>query len=493
MWLGLDGKDALYLQVYRALRQAILEGRLPPGDRLPATRALARELGLSRNVVLLAYDQLYAEGYVEGRVGAGTFVAPELPETLLEAPRPPSHASTPAAPRFSEFGKRALALDPAARRRGTPPPEAHLVYDFQYGELAPDGRILNQWRRLLGRLAVDLDLNYAPAAGRPRLRKELAEYVRRNRGITCEPDQVVVVNGSQQALTLATRLLLDPGDRVLIEDPHYQGARQIFLAAGAELVRGPVDSEGLCLEDAPVEAETARLAYVTPSHQFPSGAVLPLARRLELLEWADRADAYIVEDDYDSEYRYEGRPVEAVYGLDQRGRTLYVGTLSKVLFPALRLGFMVLPEPLVQPFTAAKWLADRQSPSLEQEVLAQLIADGHFESHLRRMRSQNSRRRQALLEALDRDLGSGVEITGTNAGVHLLVWLNDLAPERTDELVVRAAEEGIGLYSIAPYFLEAPPRAGLLMGYASLEPDEIQQGVARLGRVLGELTRRVSR
>jgi GntR family transcriptional regulator/MocR family aminotransferase len=245
-----------------------------------------------------------------------------------------------------------------------------------------------------------------------------------------------------------------------------------------------VDKEGLCLAAVPQEAGTARLAYVTPSHQFPTGAVLPLARRLELLDWAERADAYIIEDDYDSEYRYEGRPVEAVYGLDRRGRTVYVGTLSKVLFPALRLGFLVLPEPLVRSFVAAKWLADRQSPSLEQAVLAELISEGHFERHLRRMRTLNGRRRQALLGALGRHLGDRVEVAGTNAGVHLLVWLRDLPADRLEDLISSAAHRGVGLYSIAPYFIEPPERVGLLMGYASLNPEEIEAGVHELAMVM---------
>lgn len=484
MWLSLDGQDALYQQVYRALRRSILEGRLTPGSRLPATRALARDLGVSRNVVLLAYDHLYSEGYVEGRVGAGTFVAKELPEVSFEAPGSQATPPPRLPPRLAGFGQRATALNPAARRRGTPPPGVELRFDFKYGEVVPDGKILSLWRRLLGRSAEEIDLNYASAAGWPRLRRALAEYVRRNRGISCTGDQIVVVNGSQQALALASHLFLEAGDRVLLEEPHYQGARQVFLAAGAELVPGPVDGDGLNLAAAPVEAASARLAYVTPSHQFPTGAVLPLARRLELLEWAERVDGYIIEDDYDSEYRYEGRPVEAVYGLDRRGRTVYVGTLSKVLFPALRLGFLVLPEPLVEPFVAAKWLADRQTATLEQEVLAEFIEEGHFERHLRRMRTLNAARRRALMGALEGHLGDRVEVTGTNAGVHLLVWLRDLPPERLEDFIHAAAHRGVGLYSIAPYFLEPPKRAGLLMGYASLEPEEIEAGVVEVARVM---------
>lgn len=483
MLIRLDGKDALYLQVYRALRQAILDSDLGPGSRLPPTRVLSRDLSVSRNVVLQAYDQLYAEGYVEGRVGSGTFVARELPEELLRAAR----TSDPEAPRetierrLSAWGQRALRSGAPTR---TPPlPEPPLRWDFQYGEVAPDEQCLKLWRRLLARRSEDLYLNYSPAEGWPELRVHLAEYVRRSRGVLCGPEQVVVVNGSQQALDLAARLLIEPGDPVVIEEPHYQGARQIFLSAGARLVPTPVDDEGLNLSAA-VDTEGVRLAYITPSHQFPTGAVMSLARRLELLDWAESHDAYLLEDDYDSEYRYGSRPVESVQGLDRRGRTIYIGTLSKVLFPSLRLGFLVLPEDLVPPFVAAKWLLDRQSPTLEQAVLAEFIAEGHFERHLRRMRTLNAERRKVLLEALQDELGDAIEIQGTNAGVHLLVWLRHVRAADLGELIRRAADRGVGIYSVEHYFLSPPERAGLVLGFSSLSLEEIRRGVAELAKVV---------
>lgn len=279
-------------------------------------------------------------------------------------------------------------------------------------------------------------------------------------------------------------MLLDPGDRVVIEEPHYQGARLVFLAAGARLVPAPVDGDGLDVACLPRAGARARLAYVTPSHQFPTGVVMSLGRRLALLEWARRADAHVVEDDYDSEYRYEGRPIEAVQGLDRAGRVIYVGTLSKVLFPALRLGYLVLPGPLVEPFRRAKWATDRHTGTLEQEVLAEFIRDGHFERHLRRSRTRYAARRAALLDALAAHFGDRAEVVGANAGVHLLVWLRGVAPGALDRLVQRAAEDGVGVYPIAPYYLIPPKRAGLLLGYASLTEAEIRAGIRRLAAVL---------
>jgi GntR family transcriptional regulator/MocR family aminotransferase len=293
------------------------------------------------------------------------------------------------------------------------------------------------------------------------------------------------VNGSQQAIDLTARVLVDPNDIVVIEEPHYQGARKVFAAAGAELVFSSVDTEGLDAATLPAAAGSAKLAYVTPSHQFPTGAVMTLARRLALLAWAERTAAFVFEDDYDSEYRYEGKPIEAVQGLDRANRVIYTGTFSKVMYPALRAGYMVLPPPLVEPVAAAKWLSDRHTPTLEQEALAEFIVEGHFERHLRRSRMRNAARRAALLDALDTHLGDRVEVSGANAGIHMLVWLRDLAPEDLDPLVERAARAGVGIYPVTPYFATPPPRAGLVMGYASMNEKDIQEGVRVLAEVAG--------
>jgi GntR family transcriptional regulator/MocR family aminotransferase len=380
MFVSLDGPGPMFQRVYEALRAEILEGRLGPGARLPSSRSLAGDLGVSRTTVLLAYDQLLAEGYVDGRVGSGTYVASELPEVALSAEAPATGESPhePVPARLSSYGRRAVDADVMVPARA-----GAVRYDFRYG-LPPVEEFPHEtWRRLLARRARSASLNslrYGPSAGIPKLRVAIADYLRRSRAVACTPEQVVVVNGSQQALDLAARVLVDPGDAVVIEEPHYQGARKVFQAAGARLVPVPTDAEGLDPSKLPIDADAdgARLLYVTPSHQFPTGATMTLCRRLALLAWAERAGVYVLEDDYDSEFRYEGRPVESMQGLDRAGRVIYAGTFSKVMFPSLRVGYLVLPQPLVEPFAAAKWLTDRHTPTLEQEALADFLAEGHF-------------------------------------------------------------------------------------------------------------------
>jgi GntR family transcriptional regulator/MocR family aminotransferase len=361
------------------------------------------------------------------------------------------------------------------------------LYDFRYGVPAVEEFPHELWRRLLMRRvrgASIRSLEYGPQEGYGPLREAIADYVRRVRGVVCEPEQVLVVNGAQQALDLAARVLLEPGDRVVIEEPHFPGARRVFLAAGARLVTVPVDSEGLNAEALPLTARSARLAYVTPSHQFPSGVILSLKRRLALLAWAQANGTFVFEDDYDSEYRYGARPVEALQGLDQSALVIYVGTFSKVLSPAFRLAYFVLPEQLVRPFRVAKWLADRHTPTLWQEVLTDFIREGHLERHIRRSRVRNAARRAALLEAVERHLRGYVELTGANAGEHLVAWLRGIKPGELDELIRRAARAGVGVYPIAPYYLEPPPRAGLLLGYSSMREADIDAGIRRLASVI---------
>jgi GntR family transcriptional regulator / MocR family aminotransferase len=478
-------------RVYQSLRQAILSGEAGPGARLPSTRTLARDLGVSRNTVLLAYDQLLAEGYLAGRRGSGSYVAAALPDARL-APGAATRRTSlvqPAHPRLSAYGRRVTSLG------DVPPPQASedLPYDFRYGVPAVADFPHRRWRRLVGRAARDASpasMGYGATMGQASLRAALAAYLRRVRGVVCDPEQVLIVNGSQQALDLAARVLLEPGDRVVIEEPHYQGARRVFLAAGARLVPGPVDAEGLDVARLPGDAAHARVAYVTPSHQFPLGGIMSLARRLALLDWARRARAYVFEDDYDSEYRYEGRPVEAVQALDTGGRVIYLGTLSKVLFPALRVGYLILPPALIATFRAAKWLADRHTPTLEQSVLAEFIRHGDFERHLRRSRTRNAARRMALLEALATSLADRAEVAGANAGVHLVVWITGLSAHAMPRLVARAAADGVGVYPVAPYYLRPPARQGLILGYASLDEEKIRAGIRRLRRALDDVTAR---
>jgi GntR family transcriptional regulator/MocR family aminotransferase len=486
MFCRLDGAGPLYSQIYRALRAEILARRLAPATRLPSTRALAADLGVSRNVAMLAYEQLLGEGYAEARIGSGTIVARALPGQWT----PPSGgatlraagASLGAPPRLARAGTRAVEIARRTRLhwdlRGADQP-----YDFRFGRPAFGDFPHALWCRALGRRARGArrrDLDYGPPEGRLELREVLADRLRRQRGIDITARQIVVVNGSQQALDLVTRVLVNPGDRVLIEEPHYLGARWVFAAGGAELVPAIVDDDGMRVPAAAAPRRAPRLAYVTPSHQFPTGVVLPLARRLELLAWAARSGAFIVEDDYDSEYRYSGRPLQALAGLDTAGRVLYVGTFSKLMFPALRLGYLALPESLVEPIVAAKALADTGSSALEQLALADFIRDGHFERHMNRSRLRNAARRAALLDALREHFGERAEVCGAATGLHVLVWLRGRNGQPIASVARRAEAAGVGLYSVAPYYLHPPRRTGVLLGYGPLSERQIRDGIKRL-------------
>ncbi len=440
----------LYRRVYLALKAKIRAGGLGPATKVPSTRALARDLGVSRNTVILAYEQLAAEGYLVSRHRGATSVAGVAPPRSAPAPgRPAAERPAPT----SAYARRLTArLDLAPSH--PPGPRSALRYDFRYGRPAVDEFPREIWRRLLGaharRASADA-LGYGSPAGHGPLR---------------------------------VALLLDPGDGAVVEEPHYPGATIPFEAVGARLLRVPVDADGLDPARLPPAAERPRLAYVTPCHQFPSGVIMPLERRLALLQWASRVGAWVVEDDYVSEFRYEGRPLEALQSLDRDERAIYLGSFSKTLFPALRVGYLVLPRALVRPFLAAKWAADRFSAPLYQEALAELITSGQFERYLRRAGGRNAGRRRALIAALGERFGSRVEVAGENTGVHLVVWLNDVPPRELGALIARAARAGVGIYSMAAYYAEPPRRAGLLFGYAALTEGELRAGVRRLAEVL---------
>jgi GntR family transcriptional regulator/MocR family aminotransferase len=311
------------------------------------------------------------------------------------------------------------------------------------------------------------------------LREAICTHLRRSRAVVCDPTEVIVVNGSQQALDLVVRVLVDRGDRVAIEDPHYNGIREVLRVAGAQLIPVPVDREGLDPAKLP---NHAKLVFVTPSHQFPTGAILPLARRLALLEWARRRNAVIVEDDYDGEFHYEGRPLESLQGLDADGRIVYIGTFSRTVFPALRIGYLIVPKSLVPAFTAAKWLNDLHSATLEQQTLAEFITTGMYERHLRRLRRRSTARREALLDAIHKNLGERVEVTGDGSGAHVVLWPKKRISEET--VIARAASLGVGIYGISHCFLTRPSRAGLMLGYARMNEKEIREGIRLLSEVL---------
>jgi GntR family transcriptional regulator / MocR family aminotransferase len=471
-----NGAGPLFRQVYLGLRQAIFSGTFRANSRLPSTRDLADQLGISRTVVLLAYDQLLAEGFVAGRRGSGTYVAQGIASSRLVTSKKSTRLP------LSKFGSAAEhaapALDFQARRL------PFHRYDFASGRSESDIETFpfETWRRILlrrARKAPVVELEYGPAAGSPGLREAICGHLRRSRAVVCDPSEVIVVNGSQQALDLIVRVLLERGDRVAIENPSYQGTRAILLAAGARLHPVQVDREGLNPAKLP---DRARICFVTPSHQFPTGAILPLPRRLALLDWARRKNSVIVEDDYDGEFRYEGQPLESLQGLDSEGRIIYVGTFSRTVFPALRVGYLIVPKSLAAAFIAAKWLNDQHSATLEQQTLAEFITSGAYERHLRRLRRRNAARRSALLEAITKYLRDRVEVTGDGSGAHIVLWPRKRLSEAI--VVTEAASRGVGISGISRYFLKQPSRTGIMLGYCRMKEEEIREGIRRLGEIL---------
>ncbi|WP_370152891.1 PLP-dependent aminotransferase family protein [Ferrovibrio sp.] len=462
------GGGGLQAQLYGAIRQAVLAGELAPGERLPSSRSLAADLGLGRNTVVTACDRLVAEGYLEARPGAGLFVAADLPPEGIPGTMPPRPAG-------------------ASRRPATPPvkrEQAVAPLPLTPGMPALDEVPLELWRRLTGQVLRRQGrglLGSGDPAGLPALRAALAGYLAATRGVACEPGRIVIVSGAQQALDLAGRLLLRPGDAVALEDPGYPGAHAVFGGLGARLLPLPVDGQGLdpaalaSLDPAP------RLTLLTPSHQFPLGMTLPLARRLALLQLAATRDIYLIEDDYDCEYRYAGPPLQALQGLGAGDRVIYAGTFSKVLFPGLRLGYVVLPPDLVGGFLALKRAADGFAPQMSQAVLAAFITEGHLAQHVRRMRMLYRRRRAALLDALGREDGGLLRLRPSEAGLHVVA---DFADRRDDRAAAAAAQAaGLGVMPLSRYAL-ATPSSGLLVGFAGDPEERIAGAVQRLLAVL---------
>jgi GntR family transcriptional regulator / MocR family aminotransferase len=478
----------LYKQLYERLRDAILAGQLAPDARLPSTRVLASELGVSRTTTALAYEHLLLEGYIESRVGAGTSVA------HLQMARRMSVASDAGNQRAVESaGPRTAMLS----RRGrllvdTPFPEAFYAHQaggaaslFRVGQPDVASFPYETWARLVAkhaRRSLQSASYYQDPRGYAPLRAAIAAHIGVTRGVHCAPEQIILTAGAQGALDLVARVLLDPGDPVWVEDPGYGGARGALLAAGAKLVAVPVDGEGIDVAVGRAHCRDARLAFVTPSHQFPTGVTMSLPRRLALLQWAREAQAWIVEDDYDSEYRFSGRPLEALQGLDSAARVIYVGTFSKVLFPSLRLGYLVAPPALLEGLVAARDFIDMHPPLLEQMALADFIAEGHFARHLRKMRVQYLARRDALVDALRRELGDVLDVVAPEAGMHLVAWLPPGVDGRAAAARVAAYDQHIlpvSHFSVGPL-----PRDGLVLGFAGDAPHVLRAGVLVLARAL---------
>lgn len=455
-------------QLYRILEDGVRSRRLPAGLRLPPTREMARALGIARNTVVHAYDQLTLEGFVSSRVGRGTFVAD------LGVP------AAPAEQLVAHVGAEAGAGETAFSTRGESVLAHAAASPRQWGAFMPGLPEVRQlpaatWLRLQARAwrsAAPEHFSYATGAGAPELRAAIADYLQSTRGVRCDADRVVVTSGTQQSLMLVAQLLADPGDRVWIEDPGYWGARSVFRACGLRLVPVPLDEQGLAPGPELRRAATPRLIFVSPSHQYPTGVLMSHARRTQLLHYAASRGSWIVEDDYDSEFRYGTRPLPALQGLDEHRRVVYLGTFSKTLFPSLRIAYLVLPPDLVEPFTRALVELFREGQTLQQRVLAAFIAEGHYARHVRRMRRLYATRRALLIEGLRRRFGADLTVLGGDAGLHLALAL----PEGVDDAALARTmlERGVVTRPLSLYSLRRPPPLrGLLLGYGSVANDEI--------------------
>jgi len=466
-----------YQWLCAAVRAEILEGRLRPGSRLPGTRDLADRYGLSRGTIVNAFEQLRSEGYVEGSVGSGTYVSKILPDTLLQVPRQdgaPPRAPRPQRRHLSDYGRRVRPF-PVLEAR----PSRAFRVNLPALDLFPAALWAQITARRLRRVSTSL-LRGCDPLGYPPLQEAVAGYLSTSRGVKCAPEQVMIVSGAQEALDLAARLFLNPGDRVAMEEPGYLGAALVFEALGAKISAMPLDGEGMELREPGLRG--ARLVYVTPAHQFPLGITMSLPRRLALLDWARKSDALIFEDDYDGEYRYSGRPVPALQGLDRDGLVLFAGSFSKVLFPSLRLGYLVIPPDLVPRFEAVKSLISRHAPLLEQAVLCDFIADGHFGRHLRRMREVYAARSAALLEGARERLAGLLEIPEVEAGLQTVGWL--CGGVDGESAARAAAARGVEVTPLSESSRGRLARDGLQLGFAAVDEAEIRRGVRELAAAL---------
>lgn len=469
----------VYRQLYDWFQRAIASGQLRPGQRVPSTRSLAAELNVSRIPVLNAFEQLHAEGYLQTFVGAGTCVASSIPqETIVPVM---GKIGRPA----QKKGTRRISQNGVAGKIAAKQPWTNILGAFRVGLPALDHFPIDIWSRLVARNARKSTMDtmaYGDAMGYAPFREAVAEYVSTVRAVRCDPAQVMIVAGSQEGLQISAKGLLNPGEPVWMEEPGYLGARQALTMAGARLIPVPVDNEGLHVEQGIRRCREARAVYITPSHQYPLGTTMSAARRMQLLNWASRAGAWIIEDDCDSEYRFEISPIASLQGLDSDARVIYVGTFSKVLFPSLRLGYLIIPPDLVPAFSAARGASEIFCPTLFQAVLTDFIKEGHFARHIRRMRALYAERRTVLVEAIHEQIGDALEIVSAEAGMHL-VGLLPLGMKDTD-ISQNAARNGISAMPLSICYLNRPLRGGLVLGYGGANARQIRDGVWKLRMVL---------
>jgi GntR family transcriptional regulator / MocR family aminotransferase len=478
-------KAPMHRRVYESLRGAILSQRLRAGDRLPSTRDLAQDLRLSRNTVMAAFQQLIAEGYVDATIGSGTYVA----QALAGSARLRNNTKTSVKPAFAGAAGTERA-NPLSRRglMATSKP-AETFFEVQPLDRArTDFSIFpfKVWQRLQNkywRAAEQNLLDYSPAGGYAPLAQAISDYLRVSRSVNVNPEQVLITAGTQQSIDLAARLLADAGDAVWIENPCYWAARKVFDVNGLKLVPVPVDDEGLAPGAAHL-AQAPKLVYVTPSHQYPSGVVMSLARRRKLLDIAAQTGAWILEDDYDAEFRYEGRPLASLQGLDANERTLYLGTFSKVMYPGLRIAYMVVPQALIEPFRCGLYDLQRPGQLMTQAALADFISQGYFANHLRKQRQLYGTRRKLLVNALKSVLGQLCVLTPHETGIHLVLYL----PDETDDVAIakRCAEASLSVRALSQYYLAPPVKKGLVIGYAYVPTDSVSLGGRKLARVIHE-------
>jgi len=471
----------LHRQIYDGYRDAIVRGTLRPGQRVPSTRGLAAELRVSRIPVLGAYAQLMAEGYFQSRTGAGTAISLSLPDQRVvvesRAALSVTHSTRERSRKVAKHSSLPDSLEHPPWRRGWGA--------FGVGQVDLDEFPFREWNRLVARHTRSgsaKSLDYGHVLGLKQLRAAIAFYLRTARGVTCEAQQIMIVSGSQQALDIATRVLLRARDRVWVEEPGYRYARFVFALNGCRIFPVPVDQEGLNVQIGRKQCPKARAAMVTPSHQYPLGVTMSASRRLQLLGWAARSGSWILEDDYDSDYRYEDMPISSLQGLDSNSRVVYIGTFSKVLFPSLRLGFLVIPHDLVERFLMVRLAMDIGPPVFFQGVLADFIQEGHFSRHIRRMRLLYRERRNALVESLAKEFGDSAKVTGEQAGMHLCVIMNGI-PDR--EIVTRAARANLWLVPLSSSYNGSVAQRGFILGFGSTPASEMASAVRKLRSIVG--------
>ena len=474
--LNRESDTPLFRQLYLQLRAAVLSRRLQPGTKLPSTREIAAQLGVSRSAAVAAYEQLLAEGYTKGRHGSGTYISSDLPEPIEGSTGRRKKAPTAIPPKAVPMQPLGDFVDVTVQSDQRP---------FNLGRTLIDHRTLELWRKLAARTFRSLDTShfgYSDPRGAIELRQAICDYLQASRAVKCDPEQIVVTAGTQQAIDIVIRILPNRNRQVWVEDPGYPLTRQALIAAGATVHPVPVDSQGIDVGKGIRSAPNASAVFVTPSHQFPTGVVLSMARRLELLAWARKNDAWIVEDDYASEFRYGGRPLASLQGLDEGERVIYIGTLNKALFPGLRLGYAVVPHALLRSFVAARYLMDRQPSTLSQAVVAAFMHEGHFAAHIRRMRVLYKAQRDELVTALQHRLGNDLTVDAPDQGMHLVAYtrrhLSDIAIERAGR------ERGVVVRPMSQLYLAAPPRSALVLGFSGHARLTIDTAVESLAQTI---------